>query len=548
VLRSIKSHPIFVPLMEKGKSPININFLDSLLDCYPNTEDADYLKNGFRYGFSLGYSGPRVPKECKNLKSIFEFESVAREKIMAEVNAGRMAGPYTFKPISNLRISPIGLVPKRTGGFRLITHMSFPYLDSVNDYIDPELTRVKYSDFDNAVSMVRRLGQGTWMGKMDLKNAFRLLPCYPGDFDLLGIKLNDQYFIDKCMPMGCSISCSTFEKFSLFIEWEIKTRTCSEDIDHYLDDFIFMAIIKEQCQYLLDEFSQLCQELGVPVADEKTVGPVTCLTYLGYELDSVAMEIRIPQDKLKEILQQIETFLSKPKVTLRQLQSLTGSLAFCAKAMPSARAFVRRMYSAMKYAKRPFHKVRVTKGMREDISMWKLFLTEYNGVSLMLKNGWSSSGDLQLFTDSAGHSKFGCGVYFNGAWTFLQWPEKWAESEILSDITYLEMVPIALACCLWKERFCSLRINFNSDNMAVVQILNSKSSKSDRVMSLVRLIVQWSMECSFHVKAVHVPGVNNKICDSISRMQWETFRRLAPAADSQPTPIPVRFWTYLETK
>jgi len=62
-----------------------------------------------------------------------------------------------------------------------------------------------------------------------------------------------------------------------------------------------MAIIKEQCQYLLDEFSQLCQELGVPVADEKTASPLTCLTYLGYELDSVAMEISILQNKLKEI-------------------------------------------------------------------------------------------------------------------------------------------------------------------------------------------------------------------------------------------------------
>jgi len=100
------------------------------------------------------------------------------------------------------------------------------------------------------------------------------------------------------------------------------------------------------------------------------------------------------------------------------------------------------------------------------------------------------------------------------------------------------MGPIALACCLWKERFCSLKINFNSDNMAVVQILNSKSSKSDRVTTLVRFIVQWSMECSFHIKAVHLSGVNNEICDSISRMQWETFRRLAPEADSQPTPIP----------
>jgi len=78
----------------------------------------------------------------------------------------------------------------------------------------------------------------------------------------------------------------------------------------------------------------------------------------------------------------------------------------------------------------------------------------------------------------------------------LQWPNKLAESEILSDIINLEMVPMALACCSWKERFCSFNINFNSDNMAVVLILNSKSSKSDRVMSLDILIVQWSMECS----------------------------------------------------
>jgi len=45
--------------------------------------------------------------------------------------------------------------------------MSFPYLDSVNDYIDLELTRVKYSHFDNAVSMVRRLKFDTLVGQDD---------------------------------------------------------------------------------------------------------------------------------------------------------------------------------------------------------------------------------------------------------------------------------------------------------------------------------------------------------------------------------------------
>lgn len=525
-----------------------MKILDLLLNFYPNKHDAEYLRNGFKNGFSLGYSGPREAMECNNLKSVCGHEHIVKQKLLAEVEADRMSGPFAIKPILNLRVSPIGLVPKRTGGFRLITHMSYPRCESVNDFIDPELTKVKYSDFDNAVCMVRRLGKGAWMGKMDLKNAFRLLPCYPGDFDLLGIKLGDMYFIDKCMPMGCSISCATFETFSTFIEWVIKVRTGIDSIDHYLDDFIFMSIRKEQCKFLLDEFSCLCRELGVPVAEEKTVGPVTCLTYLGYELDSEKMEIRIPQDKISDILHQIASILQNSKVTLRNLQSFVGSLAFCVKAMPSARAFARRMYAAMSHAKKPHHKVRITKGIKKDIEMWKLFLTRYNGVSVMLSNDWSPNSDLQLFTDGAGNPRFGCGVYFKGAWTCLKWPETWVNTDILSDITYLEMVPIALACYLWKDCFSSLKICFNCDNRAVVDILNAKSSKSERVMSLVRQIVMWSMQFSFNIKAVHVPGVENKIADSISRLQWETFRRLAPDADTSPTPIPEEFWTYLQPK
>ena len=47
-----------------------------------------------------------------------------------------IVGPFQNRPISNLRCSPIGVVPKKTGGWRLITHLSYPPSNSVNDYID----------------------------------------------------------------------------------------------------------------------------------------------------------------------------------------------------------------------------------------------------------------------------------------------------------------------------------------------------------------------------------------------------------------------------
>ena len=42
----------------------------------------------------------------------------------------------------------------------------------------------------------------------------------------------------------------------------------------------------------------------------------------------------------------------------------------------------------------------------------------------------------------------------------------------------------------------------------------------------------------FTFTAAHVPGVENKIADAISRFRWQEFRQLAPEAHSCPCPIP----------
>ena len=61
--------------------------------------------------------------DCKNLLSLDDNYDYARQKILEEIELGRISGPYQTRPISNLRCSPIGLIPKRTSGFRLITHV-----------------------------------------------------------------------------------------------------------------------------------------------------------------------------------------------------------------------------------------------------------------------------------------------------------------------------------------------------------------------------------------------------------------------------------------
>ena len=60
---------------------------------------------------------------------------------------------------------------------------------------------------------------------------------------------------------------------------------------------------------------------------------------------------------------------------------------------------------------------------------------------------------------------------------------------ILKDITFLELFPVVVALCIWGEHLKIKKIIFNIDNQSVVHIINKKSSKYVRVMSLVRHLV-----------------------------------------------------------
>jgi len=56
------------------------------------------------------------------------------------------------------------------------------------------------------------------------------------------------------------------------------------------------------------------------MAPNKTVGPEKVLTFLGIELDTENQVARLPDDKLLKCLSMIKAFLSRKKVTLKELQ------------------------------------------------------------------------------------------------------------------------------------------------------------------------------------------------------------------------------------
>ena len=131
---------------------------------------------------------------------------------------------------------------------------------------------VHYKSFDKAVELVMKAGTPVWLAKADIKSAFRLLPVSPLDYELLGFTFDGMFYFDKCMPMGCSISCSLFEKFSSFLEYKVKQLASTPLVTHYLDDFLFISNSASSCSRLMLTFTSMCSTLGVPLAPENIFG------------------------------------------------------------------------------------------------------------------------------------------------------------------------------------------------------------------------------------------------------------------------------------
>ena len=127
-------------------------------------------------------------------------------------------------------------------------------INSINDGIPSEHTTVQYANIDKAISFVRKVGPACFMAKTDIRHAFRLIPIQPNYYPLLGTKWNNEYYYDRCMPMGCASSCKTFERFSTAVEWIVKKRLLIEYILHLLDDFFLVASTQELCQKQLGLF------------------------------------------------------------------------------------------------------------------------------------------------------------------------------------------------------------------------------------------------------------------------------------------------------
>ena len=479
------------------------------------------------HGVDIGYRGRRTLRiTSPNFTEGEPEDRAVSVDIANEVSLGRIAGPFASPPFPYYRCSPIKTVAKKgsTTKYRVIHHLSYPHGRSVNsctaDWPCP-LAR-----FAQAVDIVRRLGRGCFMAKVDVRAAYRTIAIRPADWPLLGMRWQGRYYFHRTLPFGLRSSCHLWERYATAAEWIITHTFGVRDLLHYVDDSFLAAATATECRHNLGRVKLAYEELGVPDAADKTEGPSTRITFLGIQIDSQAMTVSLDQPRLDAIRLLLCEWVGRESCSLRQLQSTIGTLAWAAQVVRHGRTFLqhlRDMATAHQNIRTPHDTTTITvnEDVRDDLGWWARYMEQWNGISLLWEEEWiGDTSVLQPHTDACveGYAAV-CGTqWFHGTWTAEQHRLAQDDSMLRDSMPWKELFAIVAAAATWGARWTRRRVVFFTDCMPVVQALTKGASRTRRIMQLIRILHFTAAQHHFVYRVQHVPGVENAIADELSRV------------------------------
>ena len=286
-------------------------------------------------------------------------------------------------------------------------------MSSINYSISKEDFSLNYITIDTAIEGILANGRGCFLAKTDVDSAFRLIPLRPRDYELFGMQWEGKFYYDKVLPFGLRSALFLFNQLSEAVEWLLLNHCSISFVCHILDDFLVIeppspiAPHNLACQQNLSSMLLTFRNLGIPVAPHKTQGPSTTLEFMGIVLDSDRMEARLLPDKVQRLTSCFTECKGRRSYTLKELQSLIGSLNFACKVIPPVRPFLQRMVQLTRNVSLPHHRIKLSQGFFKDLRMWEDFICN-----------WNEAGFFYVF--SLGH--FRCLVsvhrclWFSGIW------------------------------------------------------------------------------------------------------------------------------------
>lgn len=341
----------------------------------------------------------------------------------------------------------------------------------------------------------------------------------------------------RSAAMACQRSTST-------VSWIFRQQ--GHSLFNYLDDFIGVSP-PSTATTDFQALGELLASLGLQESREKSCSSSPVMVCLGVQLDTTTFTLSVSTERLREIEQLLEQWITKRTATKTSIQSLVGKLVFVSKCVRQSRVFIARILALLGKLRHNHHHANLTAEFRKDLVWWRRFLREYNGVSMINTAQWTSPDEV-FSTDAC---LAGCGGVCDGQYFHAVFPPFISEQTL--DISSLELLTIVVALKLWGARWAGLRITVRCDNEAAVTVVNTGRCRNPFMNSCLREICYFAAIYEFEIRAVHVPGVSNHLADLLSRWDScslsakEQFLQRAQRVHCQEVPVPDALFRFYGT-
>ena len=178
-------------------------------------------------------------------------------------------------------------------------------------------------------------------------------------------------------PFGLRSAPKIFSALADGLLWILNSKGWDQSLN-YLDDFLLLGPpASPKCAEALHSFLAFCNQLGVPVVKEKTEGPSTSLSFLGIQIDTKSLQLRLPEDKLRNLvtllgkwMQDSPTLSPQRSGTKRDLLSLICLLSHAASVVKPDRTFIHSLIDESVSVKALDHHIHLSAKARADIAWW----------------------------------------------------------------------------------------------------------------------------------------------------------------------------------
>lgn len=396
-------------------------------------------------------------------------------------------------------ISSIFLTPKSDGTYRFILN-----LKSLNKFIQPQ--HFKMEDIRTAMKLIQK---NCYMGTIDMKEAYYSVPIDKSYRKYLRFKFQNHTYEFQCLPFGLSLAPFVFTKLLKPIVSYLRSRGFLLVI--YLDDILCIGYSYEDCLNCISETVTLLESLGFVINYSKSkLIPNQTRTFLGFELDSREMHLKLPQKKITKIFESVQKLSNKTTISIRDFARFLGLLCSACPAVPYGwvytKRFEREKFLGLQNAADDYDKIMTLSPLLEpDFTWWK---THINHASNPIRNGQYF---LEIFSDA---SMTGWGIACNGE----RASGFWDAIEAKNHINFLELKAAFIGLMCFATNFTNKEILLRIDNTTAISYINRYGGiQYPHLNDIAREIWQWCEHRQLHIFASYIKSKENREADKESR-------------------------------